>query len=693
MSRMKEKQNSKIKATIVGCGSIAHVHVPRILKNKYVELAALCDNNKIRLEDMTRCYKVPSYIDFSKMLEEVRPDVVHILTPPATHAKLAVEALKNGSHVLIEKPACLTVEELNSVYKAAESAGRMVSIDHCHLWSPLVIRARQVLESGQLGDIRHIQYTMSDDFLEVVKSGYGRWALSLTGGIMGDLISHPLYLIGSFLNGMKINSVRASGSNICNLKELFVDFTADKGGANLWMSLEQRPIEHSMRIFCTRGTVNIDLHNYSLAVVPERSLPGPLARIVNVVTESWQRGSGTVSRAFGLVMGQFDPDMGIAGSMNAFYRSILEDRESPVSRESAVSVVRLTEEVWGRLDEISEIAGAKADKIKTGISAHGKNAEVLVTGGTGFIGRHLVNRLVSEGRRVRILCRSGSPADFINNDAIELFNGDICDIDSVYKAMQGVDTVYHLAAATGGDRAVYYQSTIKGTENILKTAFKAGVKKMVYVSSLGILQSSRFPNGKAVDESFPLEGRSLQRGDYSHAKLAAEMIVKKYMNSGKLDICIIRPGLVYGTGVQELFSDAGLQISRHIVLVLGTGRRLLGLTYVENLVDALVLAEHSKGNVYHIVDSDQPSVREYLRVYSTVSGKSLIKLYVPTFVWLGGFKFLDLLLCLLRGSSSNFTYKIRSISKGPRFNISRARDVLGWNPRVQFTEGMRRAFK
>ncbi len=162
---------------------------------------------------------------------------------------------------------------------------------------------------------------------------------------------------------------------------------------------------------------------------------------------------------------------------------------------------------------------------------------------------------------------------------------------------------------------------------------------------------------------------------------------------GKLPICIIRPGLVYGPGKSEFLSDAGFQVGNGLVLVVGVGGRRLGLTYVENLVDALVLAERSQnfcGKLYNIVDIEQPTVRQYIRAYQHITGRQLTILYLPTFLWMVGFSLLDGLLRLVRGTSPNLAYRLRSIAHGPRLDTSAARKELGWEARVPFEEAMTR---
>ncbi len=221
-----------MKIAFIGCGHMARVHIPYITKINGAQPMAVCDQNETRACELAQQYNVLHYVDFAQMLAEIGPDVVHVLTPPQTHAKLTIQALQGGCHVLVEKPLCLNTEEADAIYSVAQSAGRLVSVNHNHLWSPLVQKAKWVVESGQLGRVLYVHYVMGDNYLEVIKGGHSRWALELRGGAFCDLIPHPLYLIRAFLPNAQVVSARACGTGIHDLRELWVDFAAGGTGAS-----------------------------------------------------------------------------------------------------------------------------------------------------------------------------------------------------------------------------------------------------------------------------------------------------------------------------------------------------------------------------------------------------------------------------------------------------------------------------
>lgn len=709
---MDKKNNSTVKKgtppmkiAVVGCGVMAQNHVKYILKTPGVKLVAVCDQSELRAQEMARRYNLPYYKSLTRLLKESQPDVVHIVTPCQTHAALSIQSLESGCHVFVEKPLCLTLEEVQAIYAASNKAGRLVSVDHTFLWSSLIQKALLEVDSGRLGRILHLQYIMGDDYLETVKAGYARWALELRGGVLCDIIPHPLYLIRAFLPGIQVVSTRATGTDIYDLRELWVDFAAGGAGASLLMSLNQRPLEHKISLYCERGTLHVDLRNFCIAVIPERNLPGPIARLVNTLSESLQRGMGTLMNGFGVVLGQFDPRAGVGGAIRAFYQAVTEGKALPVNVEDAKAVVEISTKIWDLIENtlgtlFPVVDGKGAIVVNKTLGDFDNREEnnppkVLVTGGTGFIGGHLVRRLVSEGRRVRVLCRPRCNLNGLPTQGVELVFGEVSDIDSVQRAMQGIEVLYHLAATLGGDWATHYQSTVIGTRNVFQSAVEAGVRKVIYVSSLSVLDSNSYPSKGVVNENHRLERKPELRGYYPRAKIEAECIAHEFIKRYKLPICIVRPGFVYGPGNAKFMSDAGFCIGNMLVLVVGLGGRRLGTTYVGNLVDALLQSEQNEksvGRTYHVVDSDLPNVRNYIRTYRKVTGQRLKAFYLPVFFWTCGFKLLDVLLWLLRGSSPNLTYRLGSIKNGPIFSTVRAKDDLGWVAKEKFEKAMEHTF-
>ncbi len=167
--------------------------------------------------------------------------------------------------------------------------------------------------------------------------------------------------------------------------------------------------------------------------------------------------------------------------------------------------------------------------------------EALVTGGTGFIGSHLIEELINEGFSVSSLVRSTSDLKWIEGYPVKIIEGDCLNIESLKDTIRGYDYIFHLAGITKADnKEDFYYTNVQGTENILNIVHQHNrkLKRFVYLSSLAVTGPSK--NGTPVDTSFTPEPVS----DYGKSKLRGEESVLRYKDY--LPITIIRPPAVYG---------------------------------------------------------------------------------------------------------------------------------------------------
>jgi farnesol dehydrogenase len=213
-------------------------------------------------------------------------------------------------------------------------------------------------------------------------------------------------------------------------------------------------------------------------------------------------------------------------------------------------------------------------------------ANILVTGGTGFIGVHLVKRLSQLGHNLKLLIRENSDiTPFKNFNNITYVKGDVTDIDSLNSSVNGVDLIYHLAAYTrmwARDETIFEEVNVNGTENIIKVALEKNLR-LIYLSSFIALGAT--PT-EPVDESFESEdGLYL---DYAKTKFEAKQIIKNSIEKG-LNVTIFYPGIVYGPGDFNVFGQIVYDITRKKFLGCpGKGENVGNFVYVEDVIDGLV---------------------------------------------------------------------------------------------------------
>lgn len=320
---------------------------------------------------------------------------------------------------------------------------------------------------------------------------------------------------------------------------------------------------------------------------------------------------------------------------------------------------------------------------------------VLVTGGTGFIGHHLVRRLVSTDVHVRLLCRRDSDLAHVREVAtlIELCYGDLKDPVSLAEAVTGIDVMFHLAAATRGNWAEAYQATVKGTEHLLDYAQRTGVPRVVYVSSMSVYDYARMPRDATVDENAPLETRPETRTVYARSKCEAEAIVRRYLNASDIAVCILRPGAVYGPGGPPHIPATFRFARDKSVFLIGGGLRQIPLVYVENLIDALLLAAESHqaiGQVYNVVDSPPVIERLYVSKYlGRLKSRQMPVIPLPTLPFLVAAHFYDLVARATgRHPNADMYRAVKRVTNRIFFSARKISQDLGWRSRVSLDEGL-----
>ena len=316
-----------------------------------------------------------------------------------------------------------------------------------------------------------------------------------------------------------------------------------------------------------------------------------------------------------------------------------------------------------------------------------KSLKTLVTGGTGFVGSHLVSRLVKKGQSVRVLVRKDSDVDYLKKLNVELRVGDITDKNSVKAAMKGIDVVYHIAAlfrqARFPDR-VFWQVNVEGTQNMLEASHEEGVKRFVHCSTIGVLGHIANP---PADETYPYNPGDV----YQRSKCEGEKIALKFFQDKKFPVVVARPAAVYGPRDMRLFK-LFKYVSSGRIIILGDGNSFYHLVYVEDLARGFELCaqkENAIGQVYILGGNRYLTLNELTDLMARVLGVSLSKVHLPVFP----FRALSVLCeksCIpLRIEPPLHRRRIDFFTKSRAFNISKAKKELGYKPEFDLETGLR----
>ncbi len=297
---------------------------------------------------------------------------------------------------------------------------------------------------------------------------------------------------------------------------------------------------------------------------------------------------------------------------------------------------------------------------------------ILVTGGSGFIGRYLVKKLIKMGEDVRVLVRRRMPGE-----EVEVAFGDVTDRDSVKKAFDGVDKVYHLAAIFrhGINPEEIWRVNYHGTKNVVKEALRKNAR-LLHVSTVGVLG---YANSRPLNESTPFNPNP---NAYSRSKAKVEQEILEMQKRG-LDSVIVRPAFVYGIGGRY-----GLNLLIEMVVkgrlrwIIGDGRNYIHPVHVEDLVGALItVMEHGKDKIYIAANEDPIRLRNLLDLVAKYSGVKLRYGFPAKLAYL---------VLKIRGGvgGSTATETISLFTKNWFYRVDRLK-ALNWRQKVDIETGIK----
>lgn len=312
---------------------------------------------------------------------------------------------------------------------------------------------------------------------------------------------------------------------------------------------------------------------------------------------------------------------------------------------------------------------------------------VLVTGANGFVGSHLVDRLLERGRAVRCLVRRSSNLRYLKDTRLQFAYGGLDEATDWQAALDGVETIYHVAGVTFARRARdYFEVNQRGTEQLLAAALKhrEQIKKFVLVSSLAAIGPARA--GQVVDEETPPAPIT----PYGQSKLMGEEAVRAV--GDLLPCAIVRPPAVYGPrdyALLELFKAIG----RGMMPMIGRYDKQVSLVHARDLAAGIVLAGESNqanGRAYFISSDEVYSMRELAARIAEMMGRRARAVAIPRPVAFGVALFAEGLAALTRKPPVINRDKVRDLSERCwGCSIDRAKRELGYNPQISIEEGLR----
>lgn len=675
---------SRFRVGVIGGGYVSAHHLRALQSVPSVEVVGVADLDLGRAQAAAKAFGVPAAYASVEELLAIRPDAVHILTPPAAHASVAIQALQAGAHVLVEKPMAETPEQCERMIAAATESGRKLCVVHSARLDPIVLRGVELVRAGRIGRVLSLDFHRASDYAPW--PGGGKLPPHYRKGSypFQDLGVHGMAIAEAFLGPVRSAEIAFRSVGL-DPNLVFDEWTAtaecERGPARLYLSWNVRPVRSQIIVHGTRGVMQIDCLLQTCYVT--NLLPGP--KFASPVICAVRNGAAATVQVplnvLRFLTKRLPGAPGIHVNVREFYAAIEKNAPMPVTAEEGMRLVQVMSAACTEADR-------RRDLLRQAQLQPRPPAEFLVTGAGGFLGGALLRRLVEQGASVRAGVHRTPAAPIPGVDYVA---GDLGDPEYVDTLVSGVTTVFHVGAAMKGSAADFQRGTVVGTGNIIEACLKSGVRRLVHVSSISVLDHAGNHSGP-VNENWPLEPHPELRGAYTQTKLQAEQLVLAAAKERGLSACVIRPGVIFGPEAKPT-SPAGSFAMFGRWIVAGSGSCLLPLVYVDDVVDALLQAASSPDcgdRPIVLVDPAAVTQRDFIRQVEG-AGLKVKANYVPVPILMTAAVGIEILGKLLKRGVPLSRYRIRSLRPLSGFDQSAARDRLQWQPRVGAVEGLKRS--
>jgi predicted dehydrogenase/nucleoside-diphosphate-sugar epimerase len=604
--------NGPLRVLLLGAGKMANHHAVAIQRlGGIAKVVGVADSSAEALASISA--QVPDAAmerEADRILGDIDADVAHICTPPAHHSAMARAALEAGLHVYVEKPFALNEAEASEVLALAADRGLHVCAGHQLLLERPSRMARKLVYA--LGPMVHVESYFA--FRQVRSWRAGRPAPSAEAQLI-DILPHPVYLLLAFLgdaapdNPVALEHVKIGRGGTVHALLRCGDVTG-----TLVVTLTGRPVESYVRLVGMNGALHAD---YVRGTVQRAIGPGAsgIDKALAPYRLAKQLLGGTTESLGRRVLRRQKSYPGLAELFEAFYDSIRVGAPPPMTPASILDTVRVCQQIAGHLQHPEVSEGA----LESGAEA---SPRVLVTGGTGFLGRQVLRELQQQRIPARSVARRSPPA-WDRRPGVDYLEADLAEGLSA-EALHGIEVVIHCAAETSGGWDAHERNSVGATEKILTAAADVGVRNVVYISSVAVLAGP-----DPLTETSPLETGEAA-GPYVWGKAQAERRARALGTELGLKVTILRPGAIVDWRQFDPPGKLGRRLGNLFVAV-GSGNDTLGVVDVVDVARVAVWAALSGDeapDVLNVVDPDLPDKRHLVR-HLRQSNPGLRVVWVP----------------------------------------------------------------
>jgi len=693
------ENREKFKVVLVGAGFISGIHAEALKQNKKIEIVAIVDFNIELATSLANKFKVPHvFEDINKAINTIEFDVAHVLVPPNYHYDLCKILLNANKNILVEKPISETVEEAEELITLAKEKNCLLAVNQNFIFHPAFIKAKRLIKQGTIGQIKSIHLTYEMPLRQLDLGLFSHWMFRQPVNILLEQAVHPVSQLFSLI-GQPQNEIKCLSSTPKYLLDRLpftsrVDIIGKaKVPFHLSFAMGQEYPVWQFKIIGVDGIINVDMPtNKVVCSTKSRFLPA-----LDVATTSLFEGGTIIKQGIKELLGYSTAISGISRRKDTFYLGMLESFNAYYNALSNGSVPEHNA-TFGRdiikfCHKIANEGFQPSETKETPITNITEEYDVLVIGGSGFIGKKVVKQLLDANFSIGVMARNinALPA-FFYHEKISLLQGNVRNKKDVEKAVINAKFVINLAHGGGGGSWEDIKAAMVGSAKLVADACKeSNIERLVHVSSIASLYLG--DNKETITAKTTVDKKSEFRADYSRAKAVAdEMLLKEY--SG-LDLVLLRPGIVVGEGGLVNHTGIGFFNNSQHFIGWNMGNNPLPFVLVEDVASGIIsslTAKNITGQAFNLVGDVTPSAREFVELMSERLERPF-KFHPQPTRWLYSQEFGKWLIKKISGRKVASPKMRDFLSRGmlAKFDNSIEKERLNWSPVSDNQEFAKRA--
>lgn len=689
---MSHTDRSQRRVCLIGAGFISHLHAEALQALPGVTVSVIVDPNLAAAERLAGRWNIPGvHTSLDAALEAGNVDVAHVLTPPDLHEPVTRKVLEAGLPVLVEKPLTPAKASSAGLAALAEDKGLSLGVNQNFVFHPAFARMKALIDGGVIGKLKNLTCLYRMPLRQLQGRQFGHWMFQAPQNLLLEQAVHPLSQVRALVPDAALVNVSVGdrltlGPDRALLLEADITLRAPTAAVQFHFALGADFPHWELIASGTDGIIHADIVNNRCHTKRRTRWLEPTDQVLSGLRSAGELAGSAIANAtgYGLSMVKLRPRndayfLSMKRAVADFHQALDRKRKPFSDAAFATDLVGLCEEIAAAGGATIKPA-ASPPKVKP-IPASGSH-DVLLIGGTGFIGRAVMKALSGDDRRIAVLARNVTnlPAAF-EKPNVTLIKGSFTDPEAIGRAMTGCREVVHLAhgMGSGGD---LIETMRAGTRLIAEQCLAQGVERLVYISSIAALYLG--DEGQRITADTPPDPESELRGEYARAKALCDQDLFELHKSHGLPVVILRPGLVVGEGTSPFHSGLGFYNNEQHCMGWSDGRNPLPFVLVEDVASAIVAAlraEKIEGRAYNIVGDVCPDARHYMADLAGALGRPL-RYHGQSVNRLYAVEWAKWLLKRAGGRKVPVPSKRDLASRGlfARFDCSTEKQELGWQP-------------